>query len=101
MGSSWFQSSQNWRIIARCSPESGGCGQSEWALEWRPDLDDGWPVTVNHLLSVPWLQKADRAPLLANKAVDVCISFDVFDKAGQPHVCPRWRGLRSGFDRPE
>ena len=79
---------QVWRIIGRCNPDTGGCGENEWRFEWYPHSgDNGYPSLAQGLLDVPWLPKANP-PTLQNNVLDLCISFDIFDKTGNPKYSP-------------
>jgi hypothetical protein len=87
-----FNSAAVWRILARCNPDKAtplsGCGPNRWQFTWNPyENDDGKPSTFAGLLPVPWLPKANMPPT-ANTPVEACISFDVFDKAGNPIYSP-------------
>jgi hypothetical protein len=69
-----------WRILLQCNPGLGICGENDVDFSWNPYIDNGLPV-------VPWLPKAKPAARL-DDAIDICISFDVFDKAGNPMYAP-------------
>jgi len=79
---------QVWRIVARCDPRlpDADCKSEHWVFTWNPYFDFGLPRTGFGLLPVPWLPKAK--PVVAGSPVEVCLSFDVFDTAGNPMYAP-------------
>lgn len=88
-----FDSSLVWRIIARCNPidPNAPCNTDHWYFEWDPYGetlydDQGKIIDSSRLLPVPWLPKA--RPVVGQSETGVCISFDVFDFAGNPHYAP-------------
>lgn len=88
-----FDANQVWRIIARCDPKKADppshCTSTHWYYPWDPYTDNdnnGSADTRNGLLAVPWLPKAQVAG--KNIATDACISFDIFDLAGNPVYAP-------------
>jgi hypothetical protein len=88
-----FNEGQVWRIIARCKPIPLGiisCGEQEWSLPWFPHNDTGFPIRnwlTQNYLDVPWLPKANN-PFNLNNDVEICISFDIFDKTGNARYAP-------------
>lgn len=92
-----FDPFQVWRIIARCNPDKArpfsGCTATHWQYVWNPYTSFGVPDTLFGLLPVPWLPKA--VPVSGSAPVDVCISFDIFDRAGNPLYAPG--GTRCNF----
>lgn len=91
-GLSGFDSTKVWRIIARCDPyrasPQSNCGQNDWRFTWDPYPDTGFPLGVQdrNFLRVPWLPKA-LVPA-SDTPIDVCVSFDIFDRAGNPLYSP-------------
>jgi murein DD-endopeptidase MepM/ murein hydrolase activator NlpD len=86
-----FDPTRVWRILARCKPDKAtpfsGCRSDGW--QWTWDLDDKEvDTTFPGFLEVPWLPKADKPPVDLEDRVDVCISFDIFDRAGNPLYAP-------------
>jgi len=81
-----------WRILARCWPNADNPGQGcQWSgnysmlfFEWRPHQDDFHEVA-------PWLPSGKgyvNPPYHSNDKLAVCISFDVFDQAGNVTYAP-------------
>ena len=97
-----FNTSQVWRIIARCNPRDAtpisGCTPSGWQYIWDPYTDNGNngrpDTTFTGWLDVPWLPKANVAGDKISSR-DACISFDIFDRAGNPLYSPG--GMRCNF----
>lgn len=88
-----FDAQSVWRIVARCDPRDGLCGSNRWRLAWDPYQDcirmDSACKQYNDIdgyLPIPWLPKPD--PIQPGEQVDICISFDIFDTAGNAMYAP-------------
>ncbi|MBI5933810.1 MAG: peptidoglycan DD-metalloendopeptidase family protein [Chloroflexi bacterium] len=78
-----------WRIIARCRPgESSECGASDWHYEWNWSIETK-PNFSFTPLSIPWMKGNIQGTLKDAGKQSVCISFDIFDKAGNPQYAPQ------------
>lgn len=85
-----------WRIVARCRPdESTDCNLTDWRYEWdwATDIKPNFSYTP---IPVPWMAGVQKT--LANVGPkSLCISFDVFDRAGNPRYSPQG-GVLCGFN---
>ncbi|MCL4264744.1 MAG: peptidoglycan DD-metalloendopeptidase family protein [Anaerolineae bacterium] len=80
-----FNPDSVWRIIARCDPReaNANCGSNHWQVSWNPYEPETVSPGLTGILNVPWLPQA-KVVNPPEEGYDVCISFDVFDSAGNP-----------------
>ncbi|MBI5839740.1 MAG: S-layer homology domain-containing protein [Chloroflexi bacterium] len=85
--SGWHPNTEGaWRIIARCRPgESSECSGGNWRYTWNWATETK-PFDLTPLEEIPWMTGIQK---IGGGNQSVCISFDVFDLAGNPRYAPQ------------
>lgn len=88
----WFENPNGaWRIIARCRPDEDKdllCQNNTWhhVWDWANETKGNYTATP---VKIPWMDGINPNVLGETGPRAVCISFDIFDKAGNARYAPQ------------